>query len=236
KLYGGEEMGDYTLGARGSRFNLGNYQLRLDPEIEAQMAQMRAGTLPLRIQRLFLQPNWRNFDRNLLNYILLQRPVTTANSRQPAPGPAVPRPGQVGDVLRAVWSLPAVQQAANRLLQDSQRRLRREWNQGGVGNQIMMVTSAVTVAGTSLTALLVNPQTRELVLGFVNGRDIPVPGVRGLTIQMRGRGRGAGVGMRNIGGTGLSIRGGASHSAATGNVDWDLGFSLDLTQLVPAMR
>ncbi|MCG8070867.1 MAG: hypothetical protein N0C86_02660, partial [Candidatus Thiodiazotropha taylori] len=162
----------------------------------------------LRIQRLFLQPNWRNFDRNLLNYILLQRPVTIANSRQPAPGPAVPRPGQVGDVLRAVWSLPAVQQAANRLLQDSQRRLRREWNQGGVGNQIMMVTAAASLAGTSLTALLVNPQTRELVLDFVNRRDIPVPGVRGLTIQMRGRGRGAGLGMRNIGGTGLSVRGG----------------------------
>ncbi|MES9896230.1 MAG: hypothetical protein ABW141_15175 [Candidatus Thiodiazotropha endolucinida] len=229
-------MGDYTLGARGSRFNLGNYQLRLDPEIEAQMAQMRAGTLPLRIQRLFLQPNWRNFDRNLLNYISLQRPVTTANSRQPAPGPAVPRPGQVGDVLRAVWSLPAVQQAANRLLQDSQRRLRREWNQGGVGNQIMMVTAAATLAGTSLTALLVNPQTRELVLDFVNRRDIPVPGVRGLTIQMRGRGRGAGLGMRNIGGTGLSVRGGASHSAATGNVDWDIGITLDLTQLVPDLR
>ncbi|MEW8228287.1 MAG: hypothetical protein AB2748_21355, partial [Candidatus Thiodiazotropha endolucinida] len=230
------EMGDYTLGARRSRFNLGNYQLRLDPEIEAQMAQMRAGSLPPRIQRLFLQPNWRSFDRNLLNFMLLQPPATTPVPRQPAPGPAAPRPGQVGDVMRAVWLLPAVQQAANRLLQDSQRRLRREWNQGSVGDQIMMVTAAATVAGTSLTALLVNPQSRDIVLDFVNGRDIPVPGVRGLTIQMRGRGRGAGVRMRNIGGSGLSVRGGASHSAATGNVDWDLGMTLDLTQLVPALR
>ncbi|MEW8027404.1 MAG: hypothetical protein AB2806_06640 [Candidatus Thiodiazotropha sp.] len=226
-------MGDYALGAKGSRFNLGNYQLRLDPEIEAQM---RAGSLPPRIQRLILQPNWRSFDRNLLNFMLLQAPATTPSPRQPAPGPAAPRPGQVGDVMRAVWLLPAVQQAANRLLQDSRRRLRREWNQGGVGDQVMMVTAAVTVAGTSLTALLVNPQTRDLVLDFVNGRDLPVPGIRGLTIQMRGRGRGAGLRMRNIGGTGLSIRGGASHSAATGNVDWDVGMTLDLTQLVPALR
>ncbi|PVV06523.1 MAG: hypothetical protein B6D77_15515 [gamma proteobacterium symbiont of Ctena orbiculata] len=229
-------MGDYTLGARGSRFNLGNFQLRLDPEIEAQMSQIRAGSLPPRIQRLFLQPNWRSFDRNLLNYMMLQTPATTAPSTPPAAGPATPRPGQVGDVMRAVWLLPPVQQTANRLLQDSQRRLRREWNQGGVGTQIMMVTAAATVVGTSLTALLVNQQTRELVLGFVNGRQLPVPGIRGFSVQLRGRGRGGGAQLRNIGGSGVSVRGGASHSATTGNIDWDVGMTLDLTQLVPALR
>ncbi|MEW8505113.1 MAG: hypothetical protein AB2598_00285 [Candidatus Thiodiazotropha sp.] len=229
-------MGDTTLGAGSYRFNLGNHRLRLDPNIEAHMSQLRAGVLPPRLQHLFLRPNWITFDCNALNLMLLQLPGSATPSRSPAAGPATPRPGQVGDVMRAVWSLPAVQQSVNRLLRESERRLRREWNQGGTAHRAMMVSAATTVVGTSLTALLVNPSTRDMVLNFIDGRQLPVPGLRGLSVQLRGRGRGGGMRLRNIGGTGLAVNGGASRSSTSGRVDWDIGITLDLTQMVPALR
>ncbi|MCU7885167.1 MAG: hypothetical protein KZQ82_13335 [Candidatus Thiodiazotropha sp. (ex Lucinoma annulata)] len=229
-------MGDFNLGTRASRFNLGNYQLRLHPAIEAQMQEMVTGNVTPRLQQLFLQPDWRSFDQRLLSLILRQTSTSSPAPVTPAAGPATPRPGQVGDIMRAVWALPAIQQAARRLLNDTQRRLRLEWGRAGTGEQVIMVTTAASFAGTSLVAILANAPTRELALDFVNGRDIPVPGIRGLTVQMRGRGRGAGAGLSNIGGSGVSVRGGAAQSGTTGNVNWDVGLTLDLTQLVPALR
>ena len=227
-------MGDFDLGASASRFSLGDFRLQLDPEIEAQMRLAAAGQAAPRLRQFFVSPDWSSFGQSQLDAMLRTAPATPAPA--PAAGPATPRPGQIGDLMGAIWRLQAVQQAADRLRADTERTLRSEWEGASDGERALMITAAATFAGTSLTAILANQPTRELALDFIDGRNLPVPGVPGFTVQLRGRGRGAGAGLSNIAGSGVSVRGGAAATTDGSGVNWDVGVTLDLTRIVPQLR
>jgi hypothetical protein len=51
-----------------------------------------------------------------------------------------------------------------------------------------MVTMATIMAGSLITPIIANQQTRDLAFGMIKGRDIPVPGVDGLSFQILDRG------------------------------------------------
>ncbi|MFZ5601421.1 MAG: hypothetical protein ACOY7J_03125 [Pseudomonadota bacterium] len=164
------------------RFSLGDFRLHLDPEIEAQIELIQRG----RLRGIMLQPNWSQFQKSDLDR-MLQQPLPPA----PPPafprgaGPATPRAAQVGDLLGAVWRLPFMQQAATRLADDASRRFQRDWGQATTGERALVITQAIVVGGGALTGVLTNSPTRVQVLNFLSGKDIPVPGLPGLSVQLR---------------------------------------------------
>ena len=164
------------------RYSLGDFRLHLDPQIQAEIARIQSG----RLRGIMLQPNWAAFRSSDLDRILQQPlPPPPPPAFPRGAGPATPRAGQIGDLLGAVWRLPFVQQAVTRLEYDVSRRFLLGWNRATTAERALVVTQAIVVSGGALTGVLSNNPTRVQVLDFLSGKDIPVPGLRGLSVQLR---------------------------------------------------
>jgi hypothetical protein len=70
------------------------------------------------------------------------------------------------------------------------RVLRTEWDNGSTGQRITMVTMATVFAGALVTPIIANQQTRDMAFGLIKGRDIPVPGIDGLSFKILDNGAG----------------------------------------------
>ena len=165
------------------RFSLGDFSLRLDPDIEAEIRRMQGGVPSIVLRNRLMNPDWRLFQPSQLDW--LRMPASTPTAPRVAAGPSTPRPGQIGDLLGAVWKLPAVQMASTRLLDEVQRQLRRGWNRSSRGERALVVTHTILLGGGVLAGVMTNDPARTGVLNFIDGRDIPVPGVSGLSVQLR---------------------------------------------------
>lgn len=164
------------------RYSLGDFRLHLDPDIEAEIALIQRG----RLQAIMLQPNWALFQSSDLDRMLRQPlPPAPPPAFPRGAGPATPRAAEIGDLLGAVWRLPFVQQAATRLAYDASRQFQRGWNRATPGERALVVTQAIVMGGGALTGVLSHGPTRARVLDFVSGMDIPVPGLQGLSVQLR---------------------------------------------------
>src|SRR2546426_5110273 len=113
-----------------SRPNLGDYHLHLDPEIEAEIQALQSRPPSPRLRNLVLFPDWMALEPMTLDRIL-RTPAPTSPSRPLVPrgefkGP--PRAADVGDLMKALWGVPAVQDTTTRLLDQASNRARREWN------------------------------------------------------------------------------------------------------------
>jgi hypothetical protein len=68
-------MSDYDLSlpplgsslGRKPRLSLGDYQLQLDPEIRALMADLRSGRITPKLRETWLNPDWDALDRHAPN-------------------------------------------------------------------------------------------------------------------------------------------------------------------------
>jgi len=228
-------MGDPTFSLDPGRFRLLDETLQLDPELERDLRRLTEGLATPRVVNLFVRPDWNRLRQEQLNRLLTQAPAARpANRPANRPSPAL-RAADVGDLLQAIWALQQVQQIAQRALDQARRNAQREWRGAGTGERAAMIGSAGFVAATAMTAILANRPTRAAALDFLDGRMIGVPGVRGLGVELRGRGRGAGARLSDIGGSGVSVRGGAQAGAGA-SVDWDINISVDLTRLIPELR
>jgi len=164
------------------------FQLRLDPEIEAELALMRMRY----VQRILNPFNVRNSLRGLDPSIFGGNAPNWLNLRSPSPpgplvpagaGPATPRAASTGDILRAVMAIPAVDAALTNLRTEAMQRARSDWRRLSTGERVLLVSQGVLVGGTALTAVLSNEQSRNFVLNQLQGRNLPVPLVPGLSFQ-----------------------------------------------------
>lgn len=186
-------MGDF--GYRPRNLRLFDGQLTLDPEIVAMMGEIEAQMAARRILGEMTNPNW-SLTLPTFESILSSRPniLTTPPPRAPGvpafprgAGPAVPRAGELSDIAKAVYQLPAVQGLVGRANDEALRQvrvLRLEWERATVPNRVAMVTMATVFAGALITPIVANQETRDLAFGLIKGRDIPVPGVSGLSFQI----------------------------------------------------
>jgi hypothetical protein len=188
-------MGDF--GYHPPRIRLLDQQLTLDPEIVSMMGEIEAQMAARRILTEMQRPNWN---------LLLPDFQSIANSpssdifRTPSPsaspsiwssprgtGPSTPRAGELSDVTGAIYQLPAVQRVVGLAHDEGLRQvrlLRSDWSNASTGNRIVMVTMAAVVVGGLITPIVANQQTRDLAFGFIKGRNIPIPGVDGLSFQI----------------------------------------------------
>lgn len=193
-------MGDFQLSYRPRQIRLLDQQLTLDPEIIRMMGEIEAQMAARRIISDMLRPNWNlvlpDFQ-SILNSApsdLFKAPPSPPTSVWSAPrgaGPATPRAGELSDITGAVYKLPIVQGLVERAHDEGFRQLRllrNDWSNASTGERITMVTMATVVAGAFITPIVANQETRDLAFGLIKGRDIPVPGVNGLSFKILDRG------------------------------------------------
>src|SRR6266545_1512452 len=208
---------------------LGDFQLRLDPELEAQIRALQSAPPSGRLVNLFLQPNWNALQQSMLDRMLLMPPP--APPSQPlvprGAGPATPRAAEVGDLMRAIWSVPAVQNGARQVVDQMSQRARSDWQRASVPDRALFITTSAAIAGGSLAGVLSNNEARTRVFNLVVDRDLPVPGVDGLTVRLKPRGGAATY--RNIGGSGVTVSAGAQLGTG-GQLDYDVMLTFDVAR------
>lgn len=218
-----------------NRPNLGDYRLQLDPELAAEIQALQSGPPSPRLRNLVLFPDWMALEPMTLDRIL-RTPSPTTASRPLVPrgefkGP--PRAAEVGDLMKAIWAVPVVQDTTTRLLDQVSNRARREWRSASTGDQVLIVGSAATIAGGSLAGILSNNQARTAAFNVVVDKDIPVPGVDGMSVRLRPRG--AAATYRNIGGSGVTVSGGAQ-AGGGGPTQVEVTVTLDVTRYLRGLR
>jgi len=219
---------DFTLGWRPRPISLGDFRLRLDPAIEAQIRVLANPPSP-GLRTIVLSPPWSLLDHNALNRILM----APSPARPSAPlvprgaGPATPRPGEVSDILRAIWAVPSVQHAANGALDRVTGDLRRGWGAASTAERGYVIGWGLVTAAT-LSPLLIHRDTRMGLLEFLEGKYIPVPGVSGLSMMVGPRG--AGARWNNFLVPGLNLSG--AGSATDGRPEWNVGVLFDVAEFM----
>jgi len=158
--------------------------LKLDPEIEAKMRAIKFELDIMRLRGSFLKP-----DFNLLRGIDLGSPITGA-AKPPAPlvprgkGPAKPRPGKAGDLMSAFMGVPAIKRAVDNIKGKATDKLRHDWKSLSTGGKVATISTAVLISGSALAGILSHDKARQEALEFIQGKNIPVPGVTGLSFSI----------------------------------------------------
>lgn len=192
-------MGDF--GYQPPRIRLLDQHLTLDPEIVRMMGEIEAQMAARSILSEMLRPNWSLLLPDFQSIVSTSASDIFRTPTPPPPaslwtsprgaGPATPRAGELSDVTGAIYQLPAVQRLVGLAHDEGYRQLgvlRSEWGSASTGNRIAMVTMSALVVGGMITPIIANQQTRDLAFGLIKGRDIPVPGVDGLSFQILDRG------------------------------------------------
>ena len=192
-------MGEF--GFRPKRISLMSGKLTLDPDIVAMMSKLEADMVTRKILADMLQPNWHLVLPDFQSMLsspppnLLTVPAPPPGVPMPYPnlsGPVTPpRAGELSDVASAIYKLPAVQGLVTRAHDEGLRQIRvlkREWETAPVSEKVVMVTMTTLVVGAFITPIVANQKTRDLAFGFIKGRDLPVPGVDGLSFKILDRG------------------------------------------------
>jgi hypothetical protein len=142
-------------------------------------------------------------------------------------GPDTPRPATLADVAKAIYRLPPAQklagQAHDQLMHDL-RRLLDDWNEGpnrppGTGaastgvpsgqhastaERVAMVSIAGVVAGPLIAGAIAHQPARQFAYQQLKDKDIPVPGIEGLSFKFTPGGAGATVPLPGVPGVGVS--------------------------------
>ena len=193
-----------SLGFRARPLSLGEpgeFQLRIDPEIQAQIRAMRMvrGTLSLesletavsRIGTATPSPEETEAAPDLSPRAAARSavarsgvdPFSLPSVPEPEPlvpagrGPATPRAASVGDVLGAVLAIPAVRTGVERLQEAAEQEVRRSWSRLSAGERALVITHGVLLGAGALTGIALSPEARQLALDQIQGRDIPIPGM-----------------------------------------------------------
>ncbi len=225
-------MDSSGFGYRPRRIRLLDQQLHLDPDIQRMAREIEAQMASRQIINLWLQPDWSMLLPAWQTIMTqpLQRPV--APMFTPGAGPATPRPGELSDLTGAVWQLPPVQRLAEQAHDEGLRRLRllrAEWERASPGERTVMVTMTSIVVGSSIGIIMANRPTRQAAFDLIKGRDIPIPGVDGLSFQILDRGGAVTV---PLGVPGLSGSARLQFPGAPSHPDYNVMVNLDVLEFL----
>ncbi len=226
------------------------YQLRLSPEIEAEIRAIRARLDFEALMASWLRPNWVSLDSlftlpqlgppsgsALLNLTpTLQPPVTQCGWTAP-PGSTQPytdptRTATMSDLMSAVWALPVTRCAVDRVREEAQS----QWRRLRPGERALLISHSALIAGPAIAGILQDSAARTTVLKMVSGVWIPVPGADGLSVRLLSPdGAPVGGGLRLRSGA-FSLEGSLQQSTTPSGTDFtdvNLMLQLDLARLFP---
>lgn len=193
-------MGDF--GYKPRNLHLMDTQLTLDPQIRSMIADIEAKMAMRSLLPSILQPNWAlnltDFQSilNTPSSDIFKAPTLTPPPSQyykPGPGPDTPRAGELSDVTKALYQLPVVQGLMTQAHDEGLRQVRllkNDWDSASTPGKVGMVTFGAVFAGTLITPIVANQKTRLMAFDLIKGRDIPVPGIDGLSFKLLDRGMG----------------------------------------------
>jgi hypothetical protein len=171
--------GDYTFGYAN--------KLKLDQEIEASVSFLRSQLNYNRIMSATRRMDLglvQNLEQTRWNYLGSGRPLEKGtmprNNDQ-----EFPREGTLGDIYSAVVSLPQVKVMVEELENNAVRIARENWASMTTTQKTIMITSATIVSLAALGAIANNDRAREATLHFVDGKNIPVPGIPEMSIMIK---------------------------------------------------
>jgi outer membrane protein OmpA-like peptidoglycan-associated protein len=107
-------------------------------------------------------------------------PKPTPNTLPPQGQATEPRPGKLGDVAKAALKLPGVQKALDDFLETQKARL----DKLSPGEKAAVGGTAVAITAGTLAGVLSDPSTRKSFLEAANGQEIPIPGIKGVKMQI----------------------------------------------------
>jgi hypothetical protein len=231
-------MGSPSFGYQKPRLRLMDTELHLDPAIEAQIRVLQMELESKRLRNLLLKPNFLLFAQSHLDWMLKQPPPKPRPPLfKPGAGPSTPKPAELGDLGKAVWAIPAVRQGVTRLGENLTYDFRLGWGRAGLGEKAAIITTGLVISGGALAGALLNPDSRLQLLTFADGKNVPVPGVDGLSFRIIRRGSGvSGLGVNApLGLPGLSVRG--SFNAGQGrqwirNSQYDVFLTFDVMEFL----
>lgn len=174
-----------------SRHNFGTSQLQMDPQILAmaqQYAQQQTNpaTLISSISSIKLGP-LPAVQTGALSPLPAAPAQSSSSTAAPANSggdqPAAPHPGGPSDIMDAVLTMPEIKSTVTSLQTSVTERIGRDWRRMSTGEQIGTVSVVAAIAAGALGGALSDPNSRSLVLGQLNGKMIPVPGVDWLHLE-----------------------------------------------------
>jgi hypothetical protein len=175
-----------SLGWPGS-YRRPTYQLQLDPSIRAQMNIMQLLTLDS-MRRSLLLLDYSTIAASQPPPWLSTSAVPATQPGQPlvprGAGPSEPRAATTGDLVRAVMRIPAVDSALTRLQTEASGQARHAWHELSTGERVILLTQTALIGGGTLAGILSSTGARQFALEQLQGRDLPVPGIRGLTFRL----------------------------------------------------
>ena len=218
------------FGYRPPRFHLLDQELHLDPEIQRLGRELETRLAARQMIQLWLRPDFTLPTWQTMMALPVLHPAGPLFT--PGAGPEAPRPGELSDVMSAIYQLPPVQSLVGQAHDEGLRQLRllrTEWNRASPGDRAAMVTMTGLVIGSSIGIILANEPTRHAAFNLIRGRDIPVPGVDGLSFQILDQGGSitAPLGVPGLSGTArLQFPGDPSHP------DYGVMIRLDVMELL----
>lgn len=171
------------------------FQLKLDPEIQAQMSFLQWRLQIDQIRSSWMSPNWMQLDRLLLAQMttppLLPKP--SALGRPPAPlppppcltfprgkGPDEPKSGEARDVLKAVWELPVVKCTLDMVTHELEHNV---WDKLNTGEKVLLIGHGGLIVGGAVAGIISDQPARAWVFDKLSDTDIPIPKVDGVSFK-----------------------------------------------------
>ena len=220
------------FGYRPRRLRLLDQELHLDPDIQRLARELEAQMAARQIVGLWLRPDWNMLLPAWRTIMLQPLPRPAGPTFTPGAGPDTPRPAELSDLTAAVYQIPAVQRLVEQAHDEGLRRLRllrADWDRASPGERAVMVTMTSIVVGSSIGIIMANRPTRQAAFDLIKGRDIPVPGVDGLSFQILDRG---GSITAPLGVPGLSGTARLQFPGAPGQPDYNVMINLDVLEFL----
>lgn len=223
-------MDSSGFGYRPPRFHLLDQELHLDPDIQRMARELETRMAARQFVELWLQPDFTLPNWQTLMSQPLPRPAGPMFT--PGAGPETPRAGEISDVTDAIYKLPPVQGLVSQAHDEGLRQLRllrAEWNSASPGERTVMVTMTDIVVGSSIGIILANEPARHAAFDLIKRRDIPIPGVDGLSFQILDHG---GSITTPLGVPGLSGTARLQVPGEPGHPDYSVMIRLDVMELL----
>ncbi len=154
-------------------------QLRLDPAL-----QLQSLLDPEMIRRALLAVDPSLFSAPQPSPLSLPSPAPAAPLVPRGAGPTPARAANAGDVLSAIMAVPSVKTAVTNLQNNAVSVARHDWQQLSTGEKVLTVSAGALLAGGTLAGILSNDSSRQFALQQIQGRNLPVPLVPGLSVRI----------------------------------------------------
>ncbi|OUL32591.1 DUF4157 domain-containing protein [Nostoc sp. 106C] len=173
-----------------SRYGLGmDMHLQLDPQLQAMamqyiQQQLDPATVLPALNQIDLGVLSNQTSPNTPNPFATPTPPPASPLVPAGAGPETPRTATAGDLLSAIMAVPGIDRAVTSLQTQASDRISQDWGRLRTGEQVAVVSTTVLIGAGALAGVLSDPNARQFALDKLNGKTIPVPGLKWLRLEM----------------------------------------------------